>query len=522
MSVRVNTNIDALQAQNNLSLVSMDFSKAVQQLSSGLRINSAADDAAGLAISQKLQTQIAGYDQGSRNAQDAISMVQTGESALSTTEAMLQRMRQLAVQSSNDTYTSQDRQNIQSEVNQLISEIDRIANQTNFNTKTLLNGSAGGAQAIGGGPDVKGLVIQAGVALATTFNVTKITNATKSAAEGASAQGSFFTQSSSITITGAQGTQTFTAQAGESLESFFQVVNNSGIGVTMQVDQQSTGGQVQIVNNFFGINTGTGQVIGGASAVTTVDAVTGFTAPQGTVFTGGPEVVSISAATGDFATTGLCMQFNAGSAALTYGNVNNSGVYTSGTAATNAVVQIQSSASGAPTVNVTATGVNSDTVSGTGAYAGLVITLASPGNIQGSDKFSVTENASLQFQVGANANQTIGLRIDSANSQALGVTSLSVLTQSDAETAITQLDRAIQSVSANRANMGAIINRLTNSMTNDASAGQNATTANSGIEDVNVAAETVQFTRDQILMQAGTSILAQANQASAGILSLLH
>ena len=106
MSVRVNTNVDAFEAQRNLGLVTMDFSKAVQQLSSGLRINSAADDAAGLAISQKLKTQIAGFDQGGRNAQDAISMIQTGESALNTTESILQRMRQLSVQASNDTYTT--------------------------------------------------------------------------------------------------------------------------------------------------------------------------------------------------------------------------------------------------------------------------------------------------------------------------------------------------------------------------------------------------------------------------------
>src|SRR5438552_14827176 len=124
MSVRVNTNIDAIEAQRQLGLVSMDFSKAVQRLSSGLRINSAADDAAGLAISQKLKTQITGFDQGGRNAQDAISMIQTGESALNTTESILQRMRQLSVQAANDTYTTQDRQNIQAEVNQLVSEID--------------------------------------------------------------------------------------------------------------------------------------------------------------------------------------------------------------------------------------------------------------------------------------------------------------------------------------------------------------------------------------------------------------
>src|SRR5579885_3531851 len=206
MSVRVNTNIDAFEAQRNLGLVTMDFSKAVQQLSSGLRINSAADDAAGLAISQKLKTQIQGFE-GGRNAQDAISMIQTGESALSTTESILQRMRQLSVQAANDTNTTQDRQNIQSEINQLISEIDRIATQTDFNTKKLLNGSAGGAQGNGGGSNIKGLVIQAGVALATQFSITQASGATRSAVEGASAQGSFFTQQSSITITGGTGTQ---------------------------------------------------------------------------------------------------------------------------------------------------------------------------------------------------------------------------------------------------------------------------------------------------------------------------
>src|SRR5438874_1017233 len=129
MSVRVNTNVDAFDAQRNLNLTSMDFSKTVAQLSSGLRINSAADDAAGLAISQKLTTQVNGFDQAGRNAQDAISMLQTADGALNTTQSMLQRMRQLAVQASNDTYTSGDRANIQIEINQLIQEIDRIGNQ---------------------------------------------------------------------------------------------------------------------------------------------------------------------------------------------------------------------------------------------------------------------------------------------------------------------------------------------------------------------------------------------------------
>jgi flagellin len=513
MSVRINTNVDALEAQRQLGLVSMDFSKAVQQLSSGLRINTAADDAAGLAISQKLQTQVKGFDQGARNAQDAVSMIQTGESALNTTHSMLQRMRQLAVQAANDTYTDIDRKNIQAEINQLISEIDRISQQTDFNTKKLLDGSAGGGQAVGGGPNIKGLVIQANVAIATQFSITAATSATRSAVEAASAQGSFFTQTSSITITGAVGTATFTAHAGESLEDFFQIVNNSGIGVTMGVDQNTSTGAVQIYNNYFGINTGTGLVLTGPGAVTVVD--NGITYPQGTVFTGGPEAVTVTNATGDFATTGLCMQFTT---AAQVGQIGTDGTFWLG-AGSNAVVTISTQAG---SVTVTATGLNSDKVAGTGLAAGIVLTLESPGVLTTGDTFFVKQNAALQYQVGANANQTVSIELDAANSQTLGIGSLSVLTQKDAETAITQLDRAIQSISATRANMGAIINRLTNSVTNDEAAQENALASNSRIEDVNVAQETVQFTRDQILLQAGTSILAQANQAPTSILSLLR
>jgi flagellin len=490
MSVRVNTNIDAFDAQRNLANVSADFSKAVQRLSSGLRINSAADDAAGLSISQKLQTQINGFDQGARNAQDAISMIQTGESALGTIHDILQRMRQLAVQAANDTYTSSDRQNIQAEIYQLVAEIDRISTQTDFNTKKLLNGSAGGSQVVGGGPDIKGIVAQAGVAVATSYSISAASSATQAAVEAASANGSFFTQTSSITITGGLGTQTFTAQQGESLETFFQVVDASGIGVTMKIDGASNG-RVEIVNNNFGINT----TVNGAAS-------------------GGPTAVTVSAATGDFATSGLCMQFN--TAAASAGSVGTNGTFSTASAS-NAMITVNGQV-------LTATGINSDMVVGSGTTAGLVITLTNPGHLQatGGDVFNVIQNNALVYHVGANEGQTISEIIDVANTQALGVTGLDVLTQADAETAIGQLDRAIQSISALRANMGAVINRLTNSMNNDNTAQENALSAQSRIRDVNVAAETVQFTRDQILMQAGTAVLAQANQAPTAILALLR
>jgi flagellin len=483
MSIRVNTNVEAFDAQRNLGLVSADFAKAVQRLSSGLRINSAADDAAGLAISQTLQAQINGFDQGARNAQDAISMLQTGESALGTIQDMLQRMRQLAVQASNDTYTSTDRQNIQDEVNQLISEIDRISTQTDFNGKKLLDGSIGGAQVVGGGADIKGIVAQAGVAIASNFTISSGSAATRSAVEAGTANGSFFTQASSLTITGGGGTQTFTAQAGESLETFFQQVDASGVGVTMTVDG-SSGGRILIYNNNFGLNT--------------------------TSNLQGPTAVSVSGASGDFATTGLKMGFGTAKS----GHVTSTNGFATG-AASNATVTINGTL-------ITATGVNGDQVVGVGTLAGLVITLSNPSSITGNDSFKVVQNSALHFQIGADASQTMQLTLDPVNSQGLGVASLSLLTQSGAESAITTLDSAIQSVSADRSSVGAMINRLTNSLNNDNVAQENMLAAQSRIRDTDVAAETVQFTRDQILMQAGMAVLSQANQAPASVLNLLR
>src|ERR1700730_13712300 len=141
MSMVINTNLDALNAQRNLSTTGLACSKSVQKLSSGMRINSAADDAAGLTISEKLRAQTAGLGQASRNAQDGISLIQTGEGALNETASILQRMRELTVQGGNDTLQASDRGAIKSEMDQLSSEISRISSTTQFNGKTLLNGS---------------------------------------------------------------------------------------------------------------------------------------------------------------------------------------------------------------------------------------------------------------------------------------------------------------------------------------------------------------------------------------------
>jgi flagellin len=170
MSLRINTNIAAMEAHRQLSMNDDALSTSLQRLSSGMRINSAKDDAAGLAITQRMLAQIQGTDQAQRNAQDAISILQTAEGALSTTQAVLQRMRQLAVEAANDTLTTSDRSNLATEMSQLSSELDRIATSTNFNTKQLLDGSQA----------VSGLTFQIGANAGQVMNIT-IATATSTA-----------------------------------------------------------------------------------------------------------------------------------------------------------------------------------------------------------------------------------------------------------------------------------------------------------------------------------------------------
>ncbi|MFM7196910.1 MAG: flagellin [Chloroflexota bacterium] len=141
MALRINYNLESVSAQRNLSGTQISFGRAIEQLSSGLRINKAGDDAAGLAVSEKLKNQVRGLNQAQRNAQDSVSLLQTAEGALNETHSILARMRELAVQSANDTLTNADRLHIQNEVNQLLSEVDRIAAATQFNTIALLNGA---------------------------------------------------------------------------------------------------------------------------------------------------------------------------------------------------------------------------------------------------------------------------------------------------------------------------------------------------------------------------------------------
>ncbi|MFX3617922.1 MAG: flagellin [Sporolactobacillus sp.] len=245
----INHNIAALNTLNQLSKNTTATQKSLEKLSSGLRINSASDDAAGLAISEKMKGQINGLDQATRNAQDATSLAQTAEGSLSETQDILQRMRELAVQAGSDTNTSQDRQNIQDEVNSLTSEVNRIGNTTEFNTQKLLNGDKDGSAAV------------TAVAGVSTFNVSgtsdvKIDGTTYSGYADADALATAISGDAEYNAVNAAGVITLTQKSGEESSSA-PAVSGTGVsaftvttaGVTGKAAGDGTGLQFQIGAN---------------------------------------------------------------------------------------------------------------------------------------------------------------------------------------------------------------------------------------------------------------------------------
>ncbi len=402
MSVRINTNIEALNAQRNLSTTAATFAKSVEKLSSGLRINRAADDAAGLAISQKLQAQVTGLNQAQRNAQDGVSMVQTAEGALNEVHSMLQRIRELAVEASNSTLSSTDAASVSTEITALRAEINRIAGATQFNGQNILTNSLTVSQDSAAANSLK-----VGSALATT-----------AAASVAS-----------IDVSGAKASTTYTIT--------------------------STAGGI----------------------VTLTDA------------TGNSQAVTLASTIG-----------TSGSETINFGNL----------------------------------GVSLTVVGASGKTAGdLATDLANTGN----NKIATGAGAGANFQVGANAADYMTVNFADARMSATGYGTLS--TDIDtfntatttgggtgvvaaAQALITSTDKAIGYVSTTRGNLGAVQNRLEHTTASISVASENLNASMSRIKDLDVASEMVNFTKTQILQQAGTAILAQANSAPQNILSLLR
>lgn len=472
--MRINHNLMAMNTHRQLGINSDQTSKSLEKLSSGLRINRAGDDAAGLAISEKMRGQIRGLNMASKNAQDGISLIQTAEGALNETHDILQRMRELAVQSSNDTNTDTDRQEMQKEINQLKSEINRIANDTEFNTKKLLNGTVGNQAVISGTDAIKlkdVTVVDANLA-ADTYAVETVTAATigadiKTNNTGLTASDFDFTDNT--TVKGLElGNYTLEVKATGTADTFdFTLKDKNGVTVASVsgADVSTTGG----------------------------DAV--LTGASGQIFTISQEAVDGTIKEGT-------MTFNLNA---TFANAADF-VVTASAGDTK-----YSSAAG---LKITDSNFEAG---GLGFNMTVDIALATPGTTS-----VVTTNNALTMHIGANENQTMKVDINKMDTASLKIDDVDITSQTGAETAITAINKAIEKVSTERSKLGAFQNRLEHSIKNLDTSSENLQAAESRIRDVDMAKEMMNFTKNNILQQAAQAMLAQANQAPQGVLQLLR
>ncbi|MBB3046375.1 flagellin [Litorivivens lipolytica] len=476
MSLVINTNVASLNAQRNVDRSQGDLNTALQRLSTGLRINSAKDDAAGLAISTRFTTQINGLNQAVRNANDGISLAQTGEAALDEITNNLQRIRELAVQSANATNSASDRQALDEEVQQRLAEINRIAGQTSFNGQKILDGSFGTAQ------------FQVGANVGETISVNLATGV-KATQIGQIASGT------NTVTTGAFAANDFSIAVGsnDAVNVGASTAGSEGIDATLTEGGQAASSafaKAEAINS---------AGISGLSATATTSATIAFT-----------DVTS------------------AGGAGTYSLQINDTMIY-DGTVVS-ATLDIDDVAA-AINQNSASTGVTAE-VDGTD----IVLTAADGRTVQidetlGGDTAGGVGDSTNYGSLTLSASDTITLAGDpstagfSAGTIALDtatVSSASVTTVANSNTAIQRVDAALESVSTLRGDFGAVQNRFESTITNLQTISENLSASRSRIQDADFAAETAKLTRAQILQQAGISILAQANSAPQSVLSLLQ
>jgi len=454
----INTNIASLTAQRNLNSSQSSLATSLQRLSSGLRINSAKDDAAGLAISERFTTQIRGLNQAIRNANDGVSFAQTAEGALTTSGDAMQRIRELAVQSINDTNSSSDRQALNNEVSQLIAEVNRIANSTQFNGQNILDGSS------------STLTFQVGANQGQVIQVSGVDSRSSQLGARISTSGSISATNLALAVTAND-----------------LVINGNTVDLT---------GNTTINDVIASVNQ-----VAADSGVQALKATSVSTAAAG-LAAGGDGTVSINGVNVTIAAG------TAGDGALNIAAINavtnQTGVTAS--AGTTAEAVVLSNSSGADIVVADGT-TNLGGAGGETYSAGIVLAGAvADGAFTSAGTFAV-ELASTALG-GVQADNTLS--------------GVDVLTGSTANDALLTLDFALQQVSGLRAELGAVQTRFESTISNLSINTENLSAARSRIRDADFAAETAELTRSQILQQAGISILSQANAQPQNVLALLQ
>ncbi len=457
----INTNISSLTAQRNLSMSQASLATSMQRLSSGMRINSAKDDAAGLAISERMTSQINGANQAARNANDGISLAQTAEGDLTQISSNLQRMRELAVQSANATNSSSDRVALDAEVQALSAEIDRAAQNSSFNGTKLLDGTFVAQKfQVGANNSANDSITVASIASART-----------------SVLGGF-----STTVTGT-GPTTAALAAGD------LTLNGIAVGASTDATANSIATAINTVAGTSGVTAS----VGPTSVVGSDPAAAGAIAPNAFQING-INVGSVGA--------GADVAGQGANVAAAINQISGQTGVTATAAASGAVTL-----TAADGRDVTVAGTLTNTGLSTGTTHGTIVL-----NASGNNGITVT---------GATGATATGLTAGTTGATATHISSMNVLTASAATAALGTIDGALSTVNASRASLGAIQNRFTSVVASLQTTSENLSASRSRITDADFAAETANLSRSQILQQAGTAMVAQANQLPQGVLALL-
>jgi flagellin len=481
MSLTVNTNLASLTAQNNIATNQASLSTAMQRLSSGMRINSAADDAAGYAISQRMTTQVNGNTQAVRNANDGISLTQTAQGDLSTITSNLQRVRELSVQSANASNSASDRAALNNEAQQLVSEINRVASNSSFNGVKLLDGTF----------NAQSFQVGANNTANDSITIASIGNATTTALGGSGT-------STSTSVTG--GATTIALAAGD--------VTLNGIQVGASQIGASAG---QTAKSAYSI----------AAAINAVSSTSGVTATANAT-----SVTGVTATGFGAVATGATLTVNG----IQVGTIAAGGDAKGTGANTAAAINLVSGQSGVTaTANATTGIVSLSAADGREITLGAGFTGAATGGLTAATTegtVSLASNSASGITVSGGAVASAGLAAaTTAPSTTLTVNSLSTINLSTATgstNALSAIDGALAQVATSSASLGAYQNRLSSTIANLQTNNVNISASRSRITDADFATETANLSRSQVLQQAGTAMLAQANQSAQGVLSLLR
>ena len=500
MALTVNTNVASLNTQRNLNASSNALSTSLQRLSTGSRINSAKDDAAGLQISNRLTSQVNGLGVAVRNANDGISLSQTAEGALQQSTNILQRMRDLSLQSANGSNSTTERQALNQEVGQLKAELNRIAETTTFGGQKLLNGEFGSKQFQVGANANETIAVQINSASARDIGANRVnlagTGVGAIAAAAATAAGAAIgSATATLAITGPAGNATTAVITAGSASAAAAAINLQSGSTGVSADARTgveLSGLVSAGNVSFTL---TGDTVGGAVAINTVIS--------------DPANLSdlAAAVNAQSSKTGITATLTSNNSKIEFisekgDDIVIEGFDNSGTTKTVALNKI----------NYDGTVATAGTVTLTGGGAANTDSTRVSGNIRldSSGAFQVSSNDATVAPVGVSI------------STLAKVSDVNISTASGAQNAISVIDAAIAGIDKNRASLGATQNRFENTITNLQSISENVSAARGRIQDTDFAVETANLSKNQILQQAGTAILAQANQLPQAVLSLLR